>query len=285
MSDEIKLLTKAVEALNQEPDYFKDYVFPIASALFTSLLGAGIAYFTLRHQEAIQIEKEKMDTANKWLLRVEEARDSLIAIKANYQEALTEIPFERLLAIPSIFSNFKTIDEQYQSLSFVVPNEEEIKGGVPKWSQIGRIRAMVSNYNHLMELWQKRHELNQEFKGKLLVTTNGASVASISLSHAIAASSEAELVTLLDLNERAIKLTDDLILEFDSFLNDFPDYAKTKIKVKQLKRYGSVLTYSSNENQNLLNLIKRSPEVDFKSVEALFGQCSEQIKNRHSTGY
>jgi hypothetical protein len=45
--EETELLVNAIEALKQEPNYIKDYIFPIASALFTSVLGAGIAFFTL----------------------------------------------------------------------------------------------------------------------------------------------------------------------------------------------------------------------------------------------
>ena len=59
MANEVELVVKAIEGLKQDPNYFKDYIFPIVSAFFTSILGAGIAYFTLRRQEYLQIEKEK----------------------------------------------------------------------------------------------------------------------------------------------------------------------------------------------------------------------------------
>jgi len=283
--EETALLVKAIDGLSQEPNYFKDYAFPIASAFFTSILGAGIAYLTLRHQEGIQIEKEKMDSSNKWTLQVEEARSNLIAIKGNYHGQLTSLPFQRLSAIPSILFHANSIAEDYQKLSFIVPSKEEKDGDLNKWSQIPRIRSMVSNYNYLLKLWQQRNDMNQEFKEQLLAHHGGKAYATLSLADAVAASSQANMVMLIDLNERVIKLTDDLITELDSFLHDFPNYVKTKIQVKRLKRYGSILTFSNNGNKALLNLIKKSPDADFTSVEVLFGESSDSIRNRHTTGY
>lgn len=45
------------------------------------------------------------------------------------------------------------------------------------------------------------------------------------------------------------------------------------------------MTYSNNGNQKLLDLLVKSPEVDFKPFEPLFGESSESIKNRHVNGY
>lgn len=285
MHEETALVVQAIESLKQEPNYIKDYAFPIASALFTSLLGAGIAYFTLRHQEGIQIEKEKMNSANKWTLQVEEARATLISIKGNYNGELTHIPFQRLSAIPSILFHATPIKENYQDLSFIVPSNAD-KGSEPnKWSQLPRIRAMISNYNYLLKLWEQRNEMNQAFKGQLLERHGDKAYATLSLDEAVAATGQANMVMLIDLNERVIKLTDDITVELDSFLSEFPNFVKTKIQSKRLKKYGSILTFSNNGNEKLLSLIEKSPEADFTSVEGLFGEPSENITSRHSTGY
>ena len=120
MTQEVEMIVKAIGELQQEPNYFKDYMFPIASALFTSLLGAGIAFLTIKHQEDLKIEKTKMDSTNKWTLLAEEARSTLIAIKSNYHGNLTEIPAQRLSAIPSILFHATPITERYEELSFIV---------------------------------------------------------------------------------------------------------------------------------------------------------------------
>lgn len=282
MHEETELLVKAIEGLKQESSYFKDYIFPIASALFTSLLGAGIAFFTLRHQESLQLEKEKMNNANKWTLKIEEARASLIAIKGNYNGELTSDPFQRVSAIPTILFHAQSIAEDYQDLSFIVPKAGEES---EKWSQITRIRSMVSNYNYILKLWEQRNDVNQAFKEKLLQAHGNNAHMTLSINDVIQAAGRAEVVILIDLNERVIKLTDDLIRETDNFLSEFPEYAKSKIEFKRLKKYGSILTYSNNDNNKLLELIERTPEVDFSSVEDLFGSSAEDITKRHETGY
>jgi hypothetical protein len=37
--------------------------------------------------------------------------------------------------------------------------------------------------------------------------------------------------------------------------------------------------------KKLLETIERAPEVDFSTVEVLFGSTSDEIKKRHETGY
>lgn len=283
--EEVELLAKAIDGLRQESNYFKDYAFPIASALFTSILGAGIAYLTLRHQDSIQIEKEKMDSTNKWILQVDEALGTLFSFKANYNGRLTEVPFQRLGAIPTILFHADSITESHHSLSFIVPTNKEKKSESHKWSQLALIRTMVSNYNYLLKLWGQRNEMNEVFKGELVKKYGGESFATLTIDDAVSITGKAHLIMLIDLNERVIKLTDDLITELNSFLVDFPAYAKTRVNLKKIKKYGSILTFSHNENQSVLEIIERSPEVDFKSLGVLFGEPSDIIKARYSNGY
>ncbi len=285
MHNETELIVSAIEGLKQDPNYLKDYIFPIASAFFTALLGAAIAYFTLNHKEGIQIEKEKMNSANKWTLDAEQARSNLIAIKGNYNGQLTSQPIQRITAIPSILFHAQSISENYQDLSFIVPKSEEANSDLPKWSQIPRIRSMVSNYNYLLKLWTQRNEVNEDFKQLILSSIGNNAYGKLSLPDIEKAIGKANLVILIDLTERCIKLTDEIIIELDSFLKDFPKYVRTRIETKKLKKYGSIITYSNNDNQLLLDLLKKEIDVDFSSVEYLFGESSKQIKERHRSGY
>ena len=81
MDANIKILADAIESLRPTSNIFKDYLFPIGSAFFSSLLGAFIAYIFFKYQERISIEKDKINTANKWILIAEGALTNLIAIK------------------------------------------------------------------------------------------------------------------------------------------------------------------------------------------------------------
>lgn len=283
MHQETELIVSAIESLKQTPNFFKDYIFPIASAFFTSILGAAIAYFTLNRQEVVQIEKEKMNASNKWTLEIEQARSNLIAIKGNYNGELTELPFQRVFAIPSILFHAESISENFQDLSFIVP--KDTKQDLSKWSQIPRIRAMVSNYNYLLKLWEQRNEVNQNIKEIISASIGNKAYGNLSLQEVENTIDKADLVILIDLTERCITLTDDIIIELDSFLSDFPFFVKTKIDTKRLKKYGTIISYSNNNNQKLLELIKKSPEVDFSSVQHLFGETDKEIKKRHTTGY
>ncbi len=285
MHDQTKQLIDAILELKQEPSYFKDYLFPIVSAFFSSILGAAIAYFTLRWQENIKIEKEKMDIANKWLLIAEGARSNLLAIKSNYHGKLDRNPFNRLGLIPTILIEDNPIEVKYHELSFVVPTAKPNENTYPKWSQIPRFRAMIENYNHAIALWKQRNILSEEFKDKLIQAHGNAIIDGFSLEHALAAVGRPFLIKFIDLTERLVKLTDDLVIEIDDFLDNFPKYAKTRIRYKRLKRYGSVLTYSNSDNNALLDIIKKSPEADFSRYEALFGESHETISKRHQTGY
>lgn len=283
MHNETELIVKAIESLRQDGSIIKDYIFPIASAFFTSLLGAGIAYKSFRYQDDIKIEKEKMDVTNKWTLLADEARSSLISIKQNYHGKLTEHPIQRALVIPTILFTANPIEESYSQLVFLAPKQTSDE--YPKWSQISRIRTMIHNCNYVQELWLKRNEIERPIKKKVVQRYSAGAFVDVSLEQIFECVSEASFATLVDLTEHVIKLTDDLLVELDDFLANFPVYAKTHINSERLKRYGSVLTYSNNDNGELLAMLQKSPNADYSSVTALFGATTDQLKQRYSTGY
>lgn len=284
MHIETAQVVQAIESLQQEPNLFKDYIFPIASALFTSILGAGIAYFTLRSQENIQIEKDKMNNTNKWTFLLEEAGTTLMAIKMIYYDQLSDNPIQRISAIPSILLNAQPINEKLESLSFIVKKLDS-KTEPEKWSQISKIKLMVNSYNHLIYLWEQRNSIDKPIKEKLMAEFSNQGYIDISEQEAIQAIGPAKMVLLIDLTEKVVKFTDDLLIEINDFLINFPAYAKSRIKTKQLKRFGSVITYSNNGNTLLLAMLAKTPEPDFTSVEELFGETSKEIKKRMKNGY
>lgn len=284
MHIETAQVVQAIESLQQEPNLFKDYIFPIASALFTSILGAGIAYFTLRSQENIQIEKDKMNNTNKWTFLLEEAGTTLMAIKMIYYDQLSDNPIQRISAIPSILLNAQPINEKLESLSFIVKKLDS-KTEPEKWSQISKIKLMVNSYNHLIYLWEQRNSIDKPIKEKLMAEFSNQGYIDISEQEAIQAIGPAKMILLIDLTEKVVKFTDDLLIEINDFLINFPAYAKSRIKTKQLKRFGSVITYSNNGNTLLLAMLAKTPEPDFTSVEELFGETSKEIKKRMKNGY
>lgn len=283
MHEETKLIVQAIEGLKSENNLFKDYVFPIASAFFSAILGGAIAYLFFRHQEDIAVEKNKMNAANKWTLLAEEARSTLISIKQNYHGLLTKDPIQRALAIPSVLFSSKTIIESYADLSFVAPKSGSVE--IKKWSQIPRIRAMIHNYNYLQELWLKRNEVERPIKEMVVNSYSNRAFVDVTLDEVIKCVGAVQFSSLVDLTEHVVTLTDDLLLELDDFLIEFPKYMKTLVKTERIKNYGSVLTYSNNENEKLLGVLKKSPQADYRSVTSLFGANAEDLMRRYTTGY
>ena len=285
MHEEMDTLIQAIESLKQDANPFKEYVFPIVSGFLSSLLGAGVAYLTLRHQDEIQIEKDKLDNANDWILTAESAFSSLMVFKKNYQTKLTSNPFQRALTVKSIIHTSNAIDKNTSSLSFIVPKKEDKCAQDIKWRSISRIRTMVNNYNYILELWEKREEIEKPIKEKILNDNSTLSYADVTKEKIINSVGAAKITILISITEQLIKLTDDILIEIDDFLKEFPAIAKTLINKKLLKQYGAVISFSVNGNQILQNIIIRSPEVDYKILSELYGVPEEQLREEHKTGY
>lgn len=285
MQEEIESIVKAIESLQQESNPFKDYIFPIIAGFFSSILGALVAYFTLRHQDRIQLEKERIHTVNDWLLLVEGAMSSLISIKSNYHGNLKSNPFQRTQEVRSLIHSTKNLEKNISSLSFIIPKKDDAKAKEEKWRQLPRIRAMIDNYNFIIELWNKRSELERPIKEKIIKDYAELAYAEVTREQIFKSVSPADFIVLIDLTERAIKFTDDFIVEFNDFMTSFPEVAKSLIKNKYIDQYGPIITYKSDENPKLLALIEKEPEVDYAILADLFGQTVEEVKNEYTTGY
>ncbi len=285
MSHEIEPLVHAIESLRQEANPFRDYLFPIISGVFSSLLGFIVAYFTLRYQENSQIQKERIKIINDWMLLAEGASTSLVGIKYNYHGKLGSNPFQRTLSTPSIIHSTKKLDADLSSLSFIVPRKDDKKSQEIKWRQLPRIRAMIENYNFIVALWDKRSEIERPIKEKLVKDYGALAVAEVDRENIFKSVDPSQFIVLIDLTEKAIKHTDDLIIEIADFMTEFPEIGKSFINKKSLENYGPVITYSAEGSEKYLNLIKKSPEVDFQILAELLGKTEEQIRNEYATGY
>lgn len=285
MSPEIEPIVHAIESLRQEANPFKDYLFPIITGAFSSLLGFVVAYFTLTYQENTQTQKDRIKTINDWMLLAEGASSSLVAIKANYHGKLGNNPFQRTLSTHSIIHSTRKLDVNLSSLSFIIPRKEDKKSQEIKWRQLSRIRAMIENYNFIIELWDKRSEIERPIKEKLVKDYGTLAFAEVNREQIFKSVNPSEFIVLMDLTERAIKYTDDLIIEIKDFMTEFPEIGKSFINKKSLDNYGPVITYSAEGNEKLLTLIKKSPEVDYRMLADLLGETEEQVRSEYTTGY
>lgn len=285
MQQEIQELVEAVQNLKQESSFFKDYMFPIVSAFLSAILGGGVAFWTFRAQESLQIEKEKIVNANKWILSMQRSFNNLVAIKGNYHGRLTSDPLQRIFNIPSVLSEAQPINEDLSSLSFIAPKDLPSESDIKKWEQLPLIGTLADNYNQLLIIWDKQLELDRGVKDKLAEKFRDKASPILDTATIIETVGMSSLVPLLDLTERAIILTDDLILEMAEFLTEFPSVAKSNINVRQLRGYGAVLSFSVEHNEKLKGLMSRSLEVDYQALSSLLNEDIETIKMRFNTGY
>ncbi|MCC7090741.1 MAG: hypothetical protein IT524_02095, partial [Nitrosomonas sp.] len=203
MDYETEQIIHAIQSLKQDSNFLKDYLFPILSAFFASILGAAAAYFSLKYHQYVETEKEKLNITNKWLLLAEEARSNLIAIKQNYHGTLNHHPIQRMLAIPTILFISVPIAEDYSRLSFLIPKAPSNTG--PKWSQISRIRAMIHNYNYLLKLWRKRNEIEQSIKIAILDQFPAVTYDALDPNQVMGYADKSSLLLLIDLTEHVIR--------------------------------------------------------------------------------
>lgn len=285
MNDETRALVEAIISLKHEPSYIKDYIFPVATGLFSSLLGAGVAYLTIRHQDNSQIQKNRVQAINNWILCAEGAAQSLISMKQNYHGKLTSNPFQRAMEVRSLIGTTKKIDKDITVISFIVPRKDEPDTHDIKWRQLSLIRSMMQNYNLIIDTWNKREEIDRPIKEKLMKDYGELAYADVSKEQILSSVGVAKFTLLMDLTERAIRFTDDLIIELHDFLEHFPDIAKSLIKKQYRDRYGPIVVYSTGGNAILENLIEKSIEVDFSILAPLFGVTEEKLRAEYDTGY
>jgi len=285
MSEEIGAIVQAIEGLNPESNPFKDYVFPVITAFLSSLLGAFVAYFTIRHQDNVLSVKEKIGAMNDCSLSVENAMTSLVAIKNNYKDGLSNNPIQRALFIKSLVNDISRIEVNISTLSFIVPSKNDVSGQGEKWRSLPRIRSLVGNYNSLIDLWDKRKELERPIKERLVKAYGSNGYAEMNVSQILSGVDSSDFVMLIDLTERAVKYTDELLIESGDFLDKFPKIGEKLISRNNRKKYGPLLAFTSKENKKLQEVFIKTVEVDYLIVADLFGISEEDARKQYESGY
>ncbi|QBZ83572.1 hypothetical protein GHNINEIG_01632 [Hydrogenovibrio crunogenus] len=285
MSEDWRLLIEAIEGLKQESSFLKDYLWPILTGLFSALLGAGIAFWTIKHQERVQIEKEKLDSVNSLMLTVLQAQANLLAWKNNYaqtiniDQSVSTDPLYRLLSIPRMVGVKNSIDYKTESIIFIAKNEQEVSE-FSDWQNIARIFSMIGNYNELQTVLDKRSESYEKVVKIIAASQNGTDINRTELYQLIPWDLLKETI---DLTEKMIVMVDDLIIEMTSFLQKFPDISKNSIKTKKIKHYGNVITASSPPDE-FLYLYQRCMEVNYQKLAKIFHENEELVKVRYKRG-
>lgn len=279
MTDDWSALIEVIKSLKEEPDFLKSYIWPIVTGLTSALLGAGIAFWTIKHQEIIQIEKDKLDSGNLLILKALQGQAHLVAWKANYSQGLSDEPLHRLVSIPRMVSTYNPIEYKIESILFTIrkPSSDEV---LSKWSNVVRIMSMIENYNELRAILDKR-SFSYEKIVEIISETPPAPVISPALIQQLIP--HGLLRETLDLTEKTVLMVDDLIIELASFLQVFPDVLTASIKTKKIKHYGNVLTTSSPPDEYNY-LYERCREVNYQRLAEIFNEDEVSVRQRYSIG-
>jgi hypothetical protein len=214
-------IVNAILQLKQESSPIKDYIYPTLISFLSILLGAFSAHYSLKYQQYVEAQKEKLKAVNNWTMKFLGALESLKSFKSNYHGKLNSNPLSRIASIPEIIHSNSKIEGNLGELSFLIPSKDAHELEKENWRNIGRINAMLNNYNFLIEIWTKRNELSAKIIPKLIEELGEGGVATPSKDQLINTIGEIGLFPYIDLTEYAIKLTDDLIIETNDFLLNF----------------------------------------------------------------
>ncbi|EIJ0939691.1 hypothetical protein NMR47_003525 [Vibrio cholerae] len=96
------------------------------------------------------------------------------------------------------------------------------------------------------------------------------------------------ITQLSDLTERALHMTDDLLIEVSSFLIGFSEVAKTKVERRVVKKFGNILSATlpnSSDFSKAVDIVSKVPEVNYKLLSQLHGRSEQEIRERYRAIY
>ncbi|MEZ8244145.1 hypothetical protein [Vibrio splendidus] len=273
-------IVAAIESLQSNP--IKDYIMPMGGVFVSGLLGMGVAYYTVNRQEKTKLELHKVETINETLLLAQEMRARLISIKQNYVQNLNSEPISRMLAIPPILLTEHRVEMHLSRLAFMVPSSKQ--ENVSKWESIDYVATLFSNYNFLLEIWKKRNEIIIGLQPKLSELFR----VGLNFDNLVEAIGEATLVQLSDLTERAVVMTDDVLIEVSCFLIGFGTISKSHVDdkvTKNLRRTIQVTLPDSSTYPLAVDMLSRAPELDFIAASHLHNMPIDLLKERYRPLY
>jgi hypothetical protein len=288
MSLESQQIVSAIESLRQVDNLWKDWIFPIAMAFFSALIGGLVAYLVFLRQEFLRREKEKIEIINRWTLASQGAVGTLKAIKSNYFENLTNNPFQRASSVQTIIFRSKEIDLDLSLLSFLAPSQSVTRSSLtpfPKWSDLAAIQALFDNYHYLLTLWEKRNLIDRDIREHLAGQRSAVGYAELSEKLIRELIPGGPLTQWIQLTEIVIKLTDELIIEFEDFYYNFAVFAESRIKHGAVKNYATLLKLQTRNPGETSKILNKTVAPDYSSILDLFGQTSAEMHSNFKTGY
>jgi len=244
--EDMQLLIKAIENLKAEDNLIKDYIYPIALAFVSAVMGSLFGYYVVLKREKVEVEKEKIDATNKLLLEAIDCFHDLEAIKGNYLGKLTDNPAQRLACVPPILMHHRPSNPEFAGMFYLAKEASKIFSNrtfqetQDNFANIPRIKLVFENYNTALEMWKTRNELVLPVFEAIVSGNSATGVANVRFEDMVRPVGHAKIAQLVDLNEKVLSLTDDLLADFMKLMMELPKISEQLISKKIMGQYGQV---------------------------------------------
>ena len=210
-------------------------------------MGGFIGYLGILKRAHEEDEKVKINATNKLLLEAVDCLHNLQAMKHNYQEKLTDDPVQRLHCVPPILMHHRPSNPEFEGLFYLAKSKvlknythQEIQDS---FANIPRIKLIFENYNTAFEMWKTRNELARPIFEKIVSGNSSTAVANVYLDDIVRTVGHAKIAQLIDLNEKVLSLTDELLTDFMKLMTELPKISEPLISKKVMEQYGKVFKH------------------------------------------
>jgi len=282
MSPDTFEIAKAISSLQNETNYFKDYIFPFLSTSGSVVAGYFIASYSFKSQEKTKAEIDKVNKLNEFFISIDGGLQTLIAIKSIYSGRINSDPVQRALSIPRIECHISEPPDP-KTIVFLTKGNEQVSGEpyYSSWNNLPRINAMVGNYAHLCNRISARNNFKTEIDHFLEYSENGEGFINF---EKLTNKDWRVFRQLVDSTESVITLVDGLLKEYYSFLINMHTAASKSINKKLIKGHVELLSYSNN-SEMFRSQLDPCPPVDVDSLAHILKITKENASEVYITGY
>lgn len=282
MPQDLQPIVDAIIGLQQPSSILKSYVFPIIPAVFTTLAGFFIASYNFKRQESIKADAQKIEAANKFIVQMDSAFQSLISAKTRYKDVINDVPLDRAFSIGKNTAYFSTING-VDNLVFLAKGCKVVDGQpyYVTWNNVPRINAMVGNYLYLLDIIKSRNSLLEQLETHISYTEEGHQTINFST---ITPEAYNLIKLLVNSTEIMLKLTDGLIIEFNSFMSGIDEAIGKSINTKRVSHLTTIVKFNTN-NPFIQNALQPIPEPNYSELAKLFGRDEESVRSMFDVGY
>ena len=244
--EDMQLLVKAIESIKPEDNLIRDYLYPIVLAFVSAVMGSLLGYYVILKRAQDEAEKVKIDATNKLLLEAIDCFHDLEAIKGNYLGKLTDKPAQRLVCVPPILMHHRPSNPEFSGMYYLAKNASKffknrtLQETQDSFANIPRIKLVFGNYNTALEMWKTRNELVIPVFEAIVTGNSKTGVANVSFDDMVSSTSHVKIAQLIDLNEKVLSLTDELLADFMRLMVELPKISEKLISKKVMEKYGGV---------------------------------------------